>query len=116
MVTRPGFSSPNQPDQEWTTAYRDSSGPDSRSDAHCASIVGDWEEPSGESRFSYLTEVRYDDFEAYRNHLIAADESRRPAVEAQEDELRAAFEEIAERRGDAFVFAQPARLNLLQPA
>ena len=51
MVTGPGFSSPNQPDQERTTAYRDSSGPDSRSDAHCATNVGDWEEPSGESRF-----------------------------------------------------------------
>ena len=33
-----------------TTAYRDSSGPESRSDAHGATIVGDWEEPSGESR------------------------------------------------------------------
>ena len=52
MVTGPGFSSPNQPDQERTTAYRDSSGPDSRAHAHCASIVGDWEEPSGESRFN----------------------------------------------------------------
>ncbi len=41
---------PNQPDQERTTAYRDSSGPESRSDAHCATIVGDWEQPSGESR------------------------------------------------------------------
>jgi len=50
MVTGPGFSSPNQPDQERTTAYRDSSGSESRSDAHCATIVGDWEEPSGESR------------------------------------------------------------------
>ncbi len=49
MVTGPGFSSPNQPDQERTTAYRDSSGPNSRSDAHCATIVGDWEKPSGEN-------------------------------------------------------------------
>ncbi len=48
--TGPGFSSPNQPDQERTTAYRDSSGPDSLSDAHYATIIGDWEEPSGESR------------------------------------------------------------------
>ena len=51
MVTGSSFSSPNQPDQERTTAYRDSSGPDSRSDAHCATVVGNWEEPSGESRF-----------------------------------------------------------------
>ncbi len=41
MATGPGFSSPNQPDQERTTAYRDSSGPNSRSDAHCATLIGD---------------------------------------------------------------------------
>ncbi len=34
--------------------YRPSIGPDSRSDAHFATIVGDWEEPSGESRFIHL--------------------------------------------------------------
>ncbi len=49
---------PNQPDQERTKAYLDSSGPESRSDAHCATIVGDWEEPSGESR---LGDVGYKD-------------------------------------------------------
>ncbi len=54
MVTGPGFSSPNQPDKERTTTYRASSGPDSRSDAHCATIVGNWEEPSGESRLKYF--------------------------------------------------------------
>ncbi len=62
---------------------------------------------------SYLTEVRYQSFEAFRDHLIAVDESRRPTVEAREDELRAAFEANAERRDGAFVFVQPARLNLL---
>jgi hypothetical protein len=31
-------------------ATRADPGPDSRSDAHCATNVGDWEEPSGESR------------------------------------------------------------------
>ncbi len=46
----PRFSSPNQPDQERTTAYRDNSGPNSRSDAHCSTIVGNCEEPSGESQ------------------------------------------------------------------
>ncbi len=58
MVTGPGFSSPNQPEQERTTAYRESSGPASRSDAHCAAIVGDWEEPSGESRLTSLSDFR----------------------------------------------------------
>ena len=52
MVTGPGFSSPNQPDQERTMAYRDSSGPDSRAHAHCATVVGDWEEPSGETQYT----------------------------------------------------------------
>ncbi len=63
--------------------------------------------------FSYLIEIRYDDFEACREHLIAVDENRRPTVEAQEAELRAAFEANAEPRDDGFTFAQPARLNLL---
>ncbi len=44
-----GFLIDHQPDQEPTTAYRDCSGPNSRSDAHCATIVGDWEKPSGET-------------------------------------------------------------------
>ncbi len=32
IVTGPGFSSPNRPDQERATAYRDSSGPNSQPD------------------------------------------------------------------------------------
>ncbi len=47
----PDFSSPHQPDQERTTAYRDSSVPESLRDALRATIDGDWEEQSGESRF-----------------------------------------------------------------
>ncbi len=53
LLTQSGsgsLPSPNQPDQERITVYRDNSGPDSWSDAHCAIIVGDWEEPSGESQ------------------------------------------------------------------
>ena len=60
MVTGPGFSSPNQPDQERVTAYRDSPRPDSRSDAHCAAIVGEWEGRSGESRPNALSPPRID--------------------------------------------------------
>jgi len=37
----PGFPSPNRPDQGRATAYRDSPGPNSRSDGHCATSVGD---------------------------------------------------------------------------
>ena len=57
MVTGPSFSLANQPDQERTTAYRDSSGSDARSDAHCATIVGDCEEPSGESQLNSFREI-----------------------------------------------------------
>ncbi len=54
MATAPRFSSPNQPDQGRTKAYRDSSGPGSRSAPRCATNVGDWEEPSGESRLNRI--------------------------------------------------------------
>ena len=54
MVTGPNFSSRNQPYQGRTTAYRDNSGPNSRPAAHCATIVGDWEESSGESLVNFL--------------------------------------------------------------
>ncbi len=50
MVTGTGFSSPNQPDQEGTTANRASSGPESWPDAQCATIIRDCEESYGESR------------------------------------------------------------------
>ncbi len=49
MVTEPRLSSPNQPNQERTTVYPDSSGPNSRSDTDSVTIVGDWEKLSGES-------------------------------------------------------------------
>ncbi len=57
MVTGPGFSSRNQPDQERTTTYRDSSGPNSRPDAHFATIVGDWQESSGESLVNFFSKT-----------------------------------------------------------
>ena len=58
IATGPGFSSPNQPGQERTTAYRVISGPDFRLDAHWATIVGDWEEPSEESWISIVVKAR----------------------------------------------------------
>ena len=51
--------SPNQPDQERITAQRDTSGPESRSGAHCANIVGNWEEPCGESRVEIIDNRKY---------------------------------------------------------
>ena len=63
--------------------------------------------------FSYLTEVRYADFEAFRDGMIAVDERRRAVVNEREAELRAAFEANAERRDGKFTLDQPIRLNLL---
>ena len=60
MVTGPIFSSPNQPDQERTTAYRDRSGPNSRSRVHCATLVDDWEKPPGESRLNRAAKLTDD--------------------------------------------------------
>jgi len=37
-----------------TTAYHDSSRPDSWSDDHPAIIIGGWEKPSGESQLSMI--------------------------------------------------------------
>ncbi len=64
--------------------------------------------------FTYLTEIRYESFEAYRDRIIAVDETRRPKVEAEEASLRAAFEATAMRRDGSYVLEQPARLNLLR--
>ncbi len=75
-----------------------------------------FEGPDFESdhEFSYLTEVRYRDFEAFRDGMIAVDDRRRTKVVAREAELRAAFEANAERRDGKFTLDQPIRLNLLR--
>ena len=54
-----GCPSSNQLDKERTTAYRASAGPDSRPDAHCATNVGNWGEPSGESRFRSIPHGKF---------------------------------------------------------
>ncbi len=62
---------------------------------------------------TYLTEVRYADFEAFRARTIAVDERRRAKVETAEAELRTAFEKYAESRDGKLTLDQPIRLNLL---
>jgi ubiquinone/menaquinone biosynthesis C-methylase UbiE len=66
--------------------------------------------------FSYLTEVRYKDFETFRDGMIAVDERRRAKIEAREADLRAAFEANAELRDGNLVLDQPIRLNLMARA
>ena len=58
MITRPGFSSPNQPDQARIMVYRTSIRQDLRSNAQCATFVGDWEEPSGGFRLIGLRDMK----------------------------------------------------------
>ena len=74
-----------------------------------------FEGPDFESdhEFSYLTEVRYADFEAFRDGMIAVDERRRAVIAERGAELRAAFEANAERRDGEFILDQPIRLNLM---
>ena len=71
----------------------------------------DW---NAEREYAYLTETRDKSFEAFRDRIIAVDETRRRKVEAEEANLRAAFEATAAKRDGAFVLEQPARLNLLR--
>jgi hypothetical protein len=63
-----------------------------------------------------LTEVRYKDFETFRDGMIAVDERRRAKIEAREADLRAAFEANAELRDGNLVLDQPIRLNLMARA
>ncbi len=81
----------------------------------CLALQAAFAGPDFESdhEFSYLTEVRYQDYEAFREDMIAVDERRRAKVEAAEAELRAAFEENAERRDGKLTLDQPIRLNLM---
>jgi ubiquinone/menaquinone biosynthesis C-methylase UbiE len=71
----------------------------------------DW---NAEREYAYLTETRDKSFEAFRDRIIAVDETRRRKVEAEEANLRAAFEAAASKRDGDFVLEQPARLNLLR--
>jgi hypothetical protein len=64
----------------------------------------------------YEAPYKVADFEAFKAGVIAVDEGRRPRFEAMEEDLRTAFEALAERRDDAYWLFQPARLNLLRKA
>ncbi len=77
-------------------------------------VVAQGPDLGAERDFTYLTEIRYESFATYRDRIIAVDEARRPKVEAEETDLRAAFEATATKRDGFFVLEQPARLNLLR--
>ena len=65
---------------------------------------------------SYEAPLNYESFEACQKEIIAADESRRPAVEAMNPQLREAFESAAKFEDGLYRFASPSRLNLLRKA
>jgi SAM-dependent methyltransferase len=67
-----------------------------------------------ELEFVYLAPVKYESFEQLRGHLLAVDERRRPALNAQRAAMCQKFERAAERRDGAFWFEQPSRLDLLR--
>jgi len=62
----------------------------------------------------YVTAYRYADFAEFRDHLIAVNEARRPAVERSEESLRTAFARRAERCEAGWSLDQPCRLTLLR--
>ena len=64
----------------------------------------------------YRAPLRYPSFDDFRDGIVAVDENRRAAVQAQEERLRQAFLASAEQRDGAFHFAPPFRLNLMRRA
>lgn len=71
-------------------------------------------EVSEHREVTYAAPLRYDSFEACRDGMIAVDEKRRAAVEAEGEKLRQAFEAAADFRDGTYHFASPSRLNLLR--
>ena len=63
---------------------------------------------------TYAAPLRFDSFESFREGMIAVDENRRSAVEAEGERLRQSFEAAADHKDGAYHFASPSRLNLLR--
>ena len=64
--------------------------------------------------YAYDSPYAYASFEALKDQVLAVDARRRAAFEAQEADLRARFETLAEHSSDGFRFSHPSRLNLLR--
>lgn len=69
---------------------------------------------SQEREVTVSSPVRFPDYAALRERIIAANEGRRAAVEAADTRLEARFLERALRRDDGYHFIQPLRANLLR--
>lgn len=61
----------------------------------------------------YDSPARYPDFAAFERRMMTVDPSRRPAFERLRTDLAARFARLGVVEDGEYVFAQPARLNLL---
>jgi SAM-dependent methyltransferase len=64
--------------------------------------------------YRYVTPLRYDDFDAFKQRLLAVDPDRAPRLAQYEASLREAFVKAATWQDGAYLFEAPARLNLLR--
>ena len=62
----------------------------------------------------YLNPVKHDDFQSFTDRMVGIDPTRRSLLQQRDEELRALFEQVGERRDGAIWFDQPARINLLR--
>jgi SAM-dependent methyltransferase len=67
-----------------------------------------------ERETTHVHMVRYRSFEAFRDRMLGPNPERTGAFRRHDAGLRDAFERLAEREGDAYLFAQPTRVNLLR--
>lgn len=71
-----------------------------------------------ERELFFRARIRFRDFEAFAEHNIAVDETRRARIDALEESLRIAFDALAEKEGsgeeEVYAFDQPMRVNLLR--
>jgi len=64
-------------------------------------------------RVDYLTAVRFSDFGAFRERMVAIDPARAASFDAQADALRRRFHDLGERGPDGLAFDQPMRVDLM---
>lgn len=69
---------------------------------------------SEEMEFVYLHRLIHPNFEAFRERMLGMNPNRRELFAANEETLRANFQELGEETEDGQAFDQPMRVNLLR--
>lgn len=64
---------------------------------------------------TYDAPMRYEDFSAFCQKVVAVESGRAGAIERLGEELRQRFEQLGEKDDKGYLFSQPMRVNLLQP-